>query len=299
MIATPRKGPCAKGPASTQPTTKEAAKARKHAMALFRAVQKVEYQDGESQWNAVLEFLNLPLCYQPAIKLALADGRWRRAANPKAYVATVAYRIAINEHLFERPIDAETLGRDKSEVGPISNVIVDRGYEDGRPMSDEDYMDRMWSSYGDWGDFDWGVIPDWLRAFGDRHTLVDWNRVAECAVRKDGMADAVSEVLQLKAIGIPRDAALRAARNDRHRDRLQAAWRWVDRNWESRIVPLFHQHHPPRPVPVPAAPARNKASRKQEGRLVPPWEVLQKISQRPRRRETESFPAPGSRHNML
>ena len=71
--------------------TPESVAAAKLAIRLFQSVKGIGYQDGESKWNAVLAFVKLPLCYQPAVQLVLATRGWKRARDPKAHVATVAY----------------------------------------------------------------------------------------------------------------------------------------------------------------------------------------------------------------
>jgi hypothetical protein len=65
---------------------------RGYLIALFDGVSGKPYYDGnQSAWDPILELLNLPLCYQPAIAKVLSEGRWRDTEKPKAYVAKAAY----------------------------------------------------------------------------------------------------------------------------------------------------------------------------------------------------------------
>jgi hypothetical protein len=64
---------------------------------LDRAAAKLERGEAgsDADWMAlVTEGLGLPFLYLPAVQVAVAQGRWRTAKNPKAYVRSVAKREA-------------------------------------------------------------------------------------------------------------------------------------------------------------------------------------------------------------
>jgi hypothetical protein len=75
---------------------------------------------------------------------------------------------------------------------------------------------------------------------------VDWETVAVYAVQKPEMARRVAKSLILRfdeRIGRP--AAVERARNAGEAQEIEAAWKWVDRYFDSRIVPLFRIEQPP------------------------------------------------------
>jgi hypothetical protein len=75
--------------------------------------------------------------------------------------------------------------------------------------------------------------------------------------------------------GMSREIAMETAFDKEEREAIGAAWKWVDRNWESRIVPLFHLDEPPAQV-VKKKPSAGKS----KGGMMPPWEVLHRVCDR-------------------
>ena len=59
------------------------------------AVSGKSYEGNEEAWNTVMDTVKLPLCYQPAVREALSQHRWRNSQNPVGYVKTVAMRIGL------------------------------------------------------------------------------------------------------------------------------------------------------------------------------------------------------------
>lgn len=248
--------------------------ARKLAIDLFQSVAGTLYQDDDSKWNAVLAFLNLPLCYQPAVQLALADGRWKQASDPKAYVATVAYRRALKENLLANEDSDEIRGRSRLEMGPVASFVPVGRNAAGESYNYDDQVDQLAWLSGDFDDYEEPLrdrVPDWLYAGGRYGRDVNWARVAEYAVRKKSMTNNVAKVLHFMTAGMSREIAIETAFDKEEREAIGAAWKWVDRNWESRIVPLFHLDESPAPV------VKKPSAGKSKGRLIPPWEVLHRV----------------------
>jgi hypothetical protein len=257
--------------------TPGAVAAGKLAIRLFQSVKGTDYQDGESKWNAVLAFLKLPLCYQPAVQLVLATGRWKRARDPKAYVATVAYRRAIRENLLMHSDLDETRGRSRDEAGPVASFIRVGRNAAGESYNYDDQVDQLNWHHGEFDDYDEPLgdrVPDWLSAGGKYGLAVEWARVAEYAVRKKSMASNVAKVLAFMTCGMSRELSMETASDTEEREAIGAAWRWVDRNWKTRIVPLFHMDEPPAPV-VKTRPPKRK--------FRPPWEALRQVHDRDQR----------------
>jgi hypothetical protein len=237
------------------------------------------YEEDEPGWNSVMELLNLPLCYQPGVAMALKGGRWKRAENPKAYVATVAFRLAIEHDLVDRPQFRTAYKKDGIDGGPFSDHISNRKNEDGTEMTYEEQMDRLDLEFGDQFE-DLRIedrVPDWLRMRNGHGWHVDWVRVAQCAVRKGSMLDDVAIILQMMALGVPRDQVFEMAEDEKERKAMQAAWRWVDRNWDSRIVHLFRRECPPE-----AEPRIMPKPKKLQAGPVPAWEAIRRACERSR-----------------
>jgi hypothetical protein len=83
------------------------------------------------------------------------------------------------------------------------------------------------------------------------------------------MTDNVAKVLAFMAAGMSRAVATETAFDEEERAAIGAAWKWVGRNWASRVVPLFHMDEPPAPVMKAKPPAG-----KSRGKMVPPWEAI-------------------------
>jgi hypothetical protein len=74
-----------------------------------------------------------------------------------------------------------------------------------------------------------------------------------------------------------RDAAVQAAQMINARGEIEAAWKWIDRNWRDRIAPLFQLEYPPSTA-KPAKALKNKSA----ARFTPPWEAIRDAAARGR-----------------
>jgi hypothetical protein len=215
------------------------------------------YDANQPTWDRVLTVLNLRVCYQPAIREVIEQGRWRKIANPRAYVATAAYRRAMELELpfyADRVVDTNWLtGEEETrrfDVVPSSVPYArepDYGQdEDGNPYTEEE----SWGCAGG-DDFHWeDRIPDWLRPDGwtlrkQRHHAQDgdrilWERVAQVAVSKTYMARWVGKALRLQYEDfVPREIAIQRERRPDSKRAIAAAYKWIERNRERRIVPIL------------------------------------------------------------
>src|SRR5207249_984908 len=113
------------------------------------------------------------------------------------------------------------------------------------------------------GDFDRTPIPEWLQ-HEDELDRFDWNIVAKYAALKPTMVPALALALNLRFHeNLSRDEAMQ--RTNRPKE-LQASWKWIDRNWETRIVPVLRMKQ--RPISDPAPQDQSRKA------FIPPWEAL-------------------------
>jgi hypothetical protein len=138
---------------------------------LFDSVAGTRYDDNESDWDRVLGVLYLRLCYQPAISEVIQQGRWRKASNPRAYVATASYRRAMELHLpfyADRVVEINWLTGEaetkRFKVVPSGAPYNrDPGYgedEDGNAFTEEESWGGGMDQEAPWED----RIPAWIRA---------------------------------------------------------------------------------------------------------------------------------------
>jgi hypothetical protein len=202
-------------------------------------------------WLALVTgVLELPIRYLPAVQQALAQGRWRKAKNPKAYIRTVAKRTLATDSR-----------RDPKSTLEIPKNVCD---EEGQPLSYQDYIDYQSYDYGPvkvggrwkarnpldepiWADEEGREIPavdgrpvpeDLLMLEDDEpdaKLVIHWQKVAERA----GLDDEEAMILGLRGVGATREAILsRLAQDDEQRRKYQAAWRRLDRN-RDRVRAVF------------------------------------------------------------
>ena len=219
--------------------------------ALFDAAAKNTYDSNPDLWGEVLTVLNLDLCYQPTIADVLQRGTWRTAANPRAYIATAAVRSARGKKLpdyFEKEFRRVPSDEPNSDVG----TRLDSGAEfDLENWGGGGVYERTASGairYVDDSD-DYGLerrIPAWLRR-GHETDTVDWETVAAYAVLKPRMACQLARVLITRLeLRIGRPEAMARAANTDESAAIEATWKWIDRNVQDRIAPLFKGNRPPR-----------------------------------------------------
>jgi hypothetical protein len=200
----------------------------------------------DAEWIALVTgILELPIAFFPAVKMALVQGRWRSAKNPKAYLQKVAKREA----------QKRNAARDPKSTLKIPQDILD---EDGQPLSYEGYIDHQSYDYGpvkqggvwqarneteepiyvdDEGrkipEVNGRPVPEHLLMLEDdgpdARWVVNWAKVAELS----GVGPEVTQVLKFRVVGLTRDFVFNnVARDDDERRRYQAAWRQLDRKMD-------------------------------------------------------------------
>jgi hypothetical protein len=219
---------------------------------LLESAAKTTYDANKKLWDEVLTVLTLDLCYQPTIAEVLRGKTWRNAANPRAYIASAAVRAARRKEL---PDYSEKEFRRVSSDEP--NGDVGTRIDSGAGFDLEDWGGggvyqrtasgaiRYVDSYDDVDD---RQIPGWLQR-GEEHDAVDWETVAVYAVLKPRMACLLARVLIYRLDRrLGRAEAMARAENDDEAAAIEAAWKWIDRNRDDRIAPLFKMAGPPRPL---------------------------------------------------
>src|SRR6266481_4738158 len=73
-------------------TSAAPAMTREQICTLFDSATCQAYGQNTAAWDRVLELLNFSLSLQPAVAHILQQARWRTSKDPKAYVATAAWR---------------------------------------------------------------------------------------------------------------------------------------------------------------------------------------------------------------
>ena len=238
-------------------------------------------RDGhDAEWvYFVTKALGMPGCYVPAAQAVIDQGRWRRVAtpgqNPIGYIKTATYRealklgLALDRYLSDEPfVPTKDRPARIEKEDPIEELRFD--HRDSRPgcipllipsgKSCQDVIESRIQRAYDAGGYDCGArmrcIPRWLLKRGASRDAVDWERVASYAVKKPRMTPAVARVLALRfdrRIGLPAamaDTATRADAKD-----IEAARKWVDRNHDARIAPLFRMAEPPKTKATSREPA--------------------------------------------
>lgn len=240
---------------------------------LGAVARKPLYSGNERAWDAALKVLNVPLKYQPAVGIVLGQHRWRNAQNPRAYVATAAQRLCLSLGLADfsernfRRISASQ-ANDDGEWGADIPADDDNGGTGGSLGNSEERDERQ--------DFDPYQIPGWLQ-HEEQYDRINWETVARYAAPKPAMVPALRATLELRfGEHLSRRAAIGKAAQRGLPYNIEATWKWIDRNWATRILPLFHMERPP------VAPSRENAAaaKKSTARLVSPWDALRKASAR-------------------
>ena len=72
-------------------------------LALFDAASQQPGSELNDEWEWLLDSLGLSKDHYLAVLKTLQEGRWRTAENPKAYVKTVAKRVALKMDLCAEP----------------------------------------------------------------------------------------------------------------------------------------------------------------------------------------------------
>jgi hypothetical protein len=189
--------------------------------------------------------------------------------------------------LFDVPDDLRFKRRD-TRVGlvalPVSPNEEMEACIDRHCQADEGGLTRTesgaWHSGG--GGFDRDdegrSIPAWLQRDGEPGA-VDWHVVAQHVVRKPKMVLTVTKALELRAAGISRPRAVATAKSKQEARKIEAAWKWIDREWDTRVVPLLRRERPPEATGESDGARSAETARTQKG-FIEPGEVLARISGR-------------------
>ncbi|MCE5306804.1 MAG: hypothetical protein LLG20_04110 [Acidobacteriales bacterium] len=204
-------------------------------------------------WDEVLALLNLRTCYQPAVAKVLSEQRWRDTKNPRAYVATAAARAALSMKLLDftdrefRRVQASDISdrtvTTHQSISPLNGPDIIEDACGGNIYERTSGGALRWVP-GDDGDY--REIQPWLQR-GEEYDSVDWETVAAYAVQKPRMACNLARALiERFEFRTGRPEAVARADGKLAGAELEAAWKWIDRNWTERIAPLFRMETPPR-----------------------------------------------------
>lgn len=242
---------------------------RNQWLKVLQAAAESEPDAVNDLWCWLMVELGIPLEHFHEVFVAVAEGRWRNARNPKAYVKTVARRLAKKsrakaasddqalvplgdgpcdryEFSFEEAIDASRV-RSSAQPSKHADGIWRRGegdYEDepyddeGRRLSNLTFRQRMLGHVP--MDLTRLVPPsEQLQAEIDRvnqlltddhlHLSSRFEVRWERWAKEAGLDRWECEVLQCKLRQVSRDRALACQANEERRKELQAAWRRFDR----------------------------------------------------------------------
>lgn len=169
---------------------------------LVNLISITPFESAEAEWRQALTWLRLPIFYQPALRLAMANSKWRAAKDVGRYLRTVTIR------------QAERLGlADVDGPVPISGILV-------RDQSHDDFLDGDPDAY-DYDDSIYLQIDEDLVADGFG---IDWGLVGDRA----GLDEDEIDVLNFRAMGYSRREILQdLAADEQDRLQLQAAWRRI------------------------------------------------------------------------
>jgi len=250
----------------------EAATTKEDIVELLNAAySQPEYDKSKGLWDAILERLNLPLCYQPAIAKVLLENRWRSAANPRAYVATASWTQGVKMQLPNRPL-ADIERADMSRIPKFAPTkrVHESASDEGRL---ENFIYHSFSETAEES-----PIPDWLQKKHESDAI-DWQKVARYAVLKPEMKKSLVRALELRfEMGLSRDKAVATGGCADEKKEIEAAWKWIDRNVEERIAPLFRMDEPPSKL------QKQKNASGNRSHYIPPGEAIRRVCLEERRR---------------
>jgi hypothetical protein len=237
---------------------------------LVSACKGKRYEDDSEQWDKLLKLLGLPLRLQPLVSAAIAEGRYAQADNPQAYIATVARNKAKAKDVNLLKENGDNRGGNELEIGPISKLgwVVKQKQCGGGPRaikasSHDEFIELAGFHYSeayveDIGPI--GLVPRWLLIDGEDARIledlgfgemVDWEKLAHFAVSKAAMAEIVGFVLVHRfRCGETRSSLTASSSSAFGKAQIEAAWRWIDRNWDAKILPLFRMDKPPEVLQV-------------------------------------------------
>jgi hypothetical protein len=261
-------------------------------------------RDHDPVW---LEFvkgkLKLPGCYLPAAQRVISDGAWRRHTgkghNPIGYVKTATIRVAVRMRLgIDRftgePISERSASSSagRGELGTIQagasewttngewprdatvsacSYRIDNfsGSAIGLAQKNSAGVWRAEPNSGDCLDL-CELIPKWLQE-EDECDAVCWQTVARYAATKFDMVPILGKTLEFRfKRDMSKRAAIAAATSRAEARQIANAWKWVDRNLERRIRPMFKLEKPPE---IRYEQRPDLSSHKRTG-FIYPWDAL-------------------------
>jgi hypothetical protein len=239
---------------------------------LIKTCKGKRYEDDSEQWDTLLKLLGIPLREQGILSRVIEEGRFAKADNPQTYLAMATRRQAKNLNLYSDLREkCELRGAVKGlEAGPISTqdwAVKQKKYF-GPPKglkanSHDEFIELAGFHYGE--EFEEspsliGLVPKWLLIDGEEakfleslgfEEMIDWTKVAKFSVSKPAMAELIGYVLSCRYYrGKTRREAMISNAFGYSPAQIQAAWKWIDRNWDSQILPLFRMDKPSKTLPV-------------------------------------------------
>jgi hypothetical protein len=204
----------------------------------------------------------------PAAQQVIWGEGWREHPNPIGYIKIATYRVALKMGLALDRFDPTLprvllrcpLPRKKPEAAEPVDPLARPPCARVAPNSMADTRDEDDSTSS--------KVPSWLRNTDEPDTM-NWDLVAKYAALKPGMAPAIAKVLKIRQTNCNRRVAIEEASTDKEAAEIEAAWKWVNRNMESRIAPLFNMEKPPAISDLSTGP-----SRKPKNQFVSPAQVL-------------------------
>jgi hypothetical protein len=166
-------------------------------LADFEAVVGTVYDENRDAWETVMKALNLRLCYQPAVAEVLGQARWRTARNPRAYIATAAYRRALSMELpywIDRVVEPDGTVRRFRTVPSSAPYSTDPGYgEDdaGNRVTEDEH--RSWVTFSDpvnRTSYD-PFLANSVEMMGRNH--IDWERRRDSGTPTNSESDQASD----------------------------------------------------------------------------------------------------------
>jgi hypothetical protein len=247
------------------------------SLAALEAVCGKPYEGTEKAWDSVMKVLQLPLRYQPAVREALSQHRWRNAQNPAGYVKSVAMRIGLKSGVNV----PDWHGKLKGEVCTTSALGSNRSdkselYRD-KGVSRQEYIETLHYKWAEEPDPDSWYLESRRRELSshgllDRKLEVNWTEIG----RRANLSREETRVLALKSKGLGRDAALETAKTEAGRKRLQCAWRNLepDRKGQTILANVREVLNGRKPLPLQPLDGSKSSS------YLPPKQALETARKR-------------------
>jgi hypothetical protein len=248
------------------------------AITLFESVSRTpNYEENRTKWDRLLRLLHLDLRYQPAVAKVLAENRWRTVRNPRAYVATAAVRqgkaMRLPDYL-DSGFKVIRNGSSDPDKDHRMDVTVDANGNDRPTCEQERYDNKVHAIAMKDGWYDRGGpnIPKWLQ-LDHEYDAFDWETVARHAALKPAMVRALALTLKLRyEDNLTREQAVSLSGTSGLK--IEAAWKWIDRNAKDRIAPLLRMEE------APKADSGTTRDERPVPRFIPPGKAIKKVCSR-------------------